>query len=117
MTKKNEIRMLIVSRKAFFLILEAFLYDKIRGIDPPEDYHGIISEADRKSIWSNARFASGASPMICGDDEIILSYQSDTITRLHDLGFSYRVVDRKGDGAEDQPSLFDGEDQEDEDEA
>lgn len=52
--------------------------------------------------------------MICGDDEIILSYQSDTISRLHDLGYSYRVVDRKGDGSADQISLFDDEDQEEE---
>ena len=44
MPKKNEIRAICVSRKAFFALIETFVYDKIRGIEPPEGYHGIIPD-------------------------------------------------------------------------
>lgn len=105
MSKKNEIRVICVSREAFFSLVETFIYDKIRGIEPPEGYRGIIPDDFRDVIWNCARFVSGAA--LSEDDEIILNYQNDTISRLHNLGYSYHVLDRKGDGSADQMSLFD----------
>ena len=108
---KNDIRVLCVSREAFFSLVENFIYDKIRGVEPPEGYHGIIPDDFRDTIWNCARFISGAA--IDENNEIILNYQSDTISRLHNLGYSYRVLDRRGDGSEEQMSLFDGQEGED----
>ena len=105
---KNEVRVISVTREAFFALIEAFVYDKIRGIDPPEGYHGIIPDDFRDTIWNYARFISGIAQN--GDSsEIILDYQNDTISRLHSLGYSYRVLDRRGDGSGDQLSLFEEE--------
>lgn len=104
MPKKNEIRVICVSRDAFFSMVETFIYDKIRGVEPPEGYHGIIPDDHRDAIWNYARFISGAA--INENDEIVLNYQNDTISRLHNLGYSYRVLDRKGDGSAEQISIF-----------
>jgi len=112
MSKKNEIRVICVSREAFFSLIETFIYDKIRGVEPPEGYHGIITDDFRDTIWNCARFVSGAA--LTESNEIILSYQSDTISRLHTLGYSYRVLDRKGDGSADQMSLFEEQEGEEE---
>lgn len=106
MSKKNEIRVICVSREAFFSLIETFIYDKIRGVEPPEGYHGIIPDVYRDDIWHAARFVSGAD--LNENDEIILNYQNDTISRLHNLGCSYRVLDRKGDSDDYQLSLLEG---------
>lgn len=111
MANKNEIRVICVSREAFFALVETFIHDKIRGKEPPEQYHGIIPDDYRDTIWSGAQFISGGA--YTGErNEIILFYSNDTISRLHNLGYSYRVLDRLGDGNENQMSLFD--EQEDE---
>ena len=105
MPKKNEIRAICVSREAFFALIETFVYDKIRGIEPLEGYHSIIPDDFRDTIWNCARFVSGAA--LSENDEIILNYQNDTISRLHNLGYSYFVLDCKGDGSSEQMSIFD----------
>ena len=109
--KENEIRVICVSREAFFAIIEAFIYDKIRGTEPPEGSPVIIPDDERGVLWTNARYVSGGTTNI-DEEEIILNYQNDTISRLHQLGYSYRVLDRKGDEIDGQLSLFDSQNEE-----
>ena len=116
MAKKetNDNRVIRVSREAFFALIEAFIYDKITGKELPDDYvqpfdyYSVTEDGESVGVWERSK-------AICNDrradsDGIVLDYQSDTISRLHDLGYSYRVLDRK-DGFGSQMTLFEREDE------
>lgn len=116
MAKKesSDNRVIYVSREAFFALIEAFIYDKITGKELPDDYvlpsdyDFIVDDGSGFSVWEQS--LSVCNDRRAGRGGIIIDYQSDTIARLHDLGYSYRVLDRK-DGCDNQLNLFDMEEE------
>ena len=114
MAKKseNENRVIYVTRKAFFALIEAFIFDKITGKDLPDDhtlpenYFSVLDDGVTVNVWERAKRISNDERT--DEDGVVLDYQSDTISRLHNLGFSYRVLDRRGDSDDYQLSLSEG---------
>ena len=106
----NENRVICISRSAFFALIDAFVYDKITGRDLPDDYYPPTAYYKQEDgvttdVWAHMKALSHDGR--ADNDMITLDYQNDTISRLHRLGYSYQVLDRRGDGNGDQLSLFD----------
>ena len=103
--EKDELRTIRITRESFFMVCEDCLHEIITGYPLPIPYTAVIPRSAHDEIWERVNYIGIPN---CIDTDAVLPYRKEIIDRLHRLGISYRVIDRReNESASKQMSMFD----------